>query len=306
MKIGIPRAFLYYKYMNLWESFFDALGIDYIVSPHTTKEIVARGTNLAVDEACLSSKIYLGHVDWLIGRCDRILVPRIAGYGKAGTVCTRFQGVYDMVRNTFRDAELPLLHYNIDLKSLENEPVAFVKMGTSLGKKRRRSLFAYWTAKQAEKAGEMIAAREQEQLLRGGGIKLLVVAHPYNIYDRYVGAPVLRVLGQMGATAVLACAADRRTAVTRSRALSETVPWIDSKELLGAVALYRERVDGIVLMSTFPCGPDSMVNEIIIRRVKDKPILNLLLDGQEGTAGLETRLESFVDIIKFKRDEFVG
>jgi predicted nucleotide-binding protein (sugar kinase/HSP70/actin superfamily) len=306
MKIGIPRAFLYYQYSHLWESFFDALGIDYIVSPPTTKEIVARGTNLAVDESCLSSKIYLGHVDWLIGRCDRILVPRIAGYGKAGTVCTRFQGVYDMIKNTFRDIDIPLLHYNIDLKSMENEPIAFVKMGASLGKKKRHSLFAYWTAKQAEKAGEMIAAREQEQLLDGDGIKILVVAHPYNIYDPYVGAPMLRVLSDMGATAVLACAADKKTAISRSRALSETVPWIYSRELLGAIVLYRARVDGIILMSTFPCGPDSMVNDIIIRRIKDKPILNLLLDGQEGTAGLETRLESFVDIIKFKRDEFVG
>ena len=67
-----------------------------------------------------------------------------------------------------------------------------------------------------------------------------------------------------------------------------------------------ERIDGIIILSTFPCGPDSMVNEIVIRRVKDKPILNLILDGQEGTAGLETRLESFIDIIKYKRNESVG
>ncbi len=59
-------------------------------------------------------------------------------------------------------------------------------------------------------------------------------------------------------------------------------------------------------MSTFPCGPDSLVNEVVIRKIKDKPILNLILDGQEGTAGLETRLESFVDIIKFKRKDEVG
>ena len=44
-----------------------------------------------------------------------------------------------------------------------------------------------------------------------------------------------------------------------------------------------------------------MVNEIILRRVKDKPILNLIIDGQEGSAGIETRLESFLDIIQFKR-----
>ena len=41
-----------------------------------------------------------------------------------------------------------------------------------------------------------------------------------------------------------------------------------------------------------------MVNEMIIRRIKDRPILNLLLDSQDGNAGIETRLESFVDIIR--------
>ena len=59
-------------------------------------------------------------------------------------------------------------------------------------------------------------------------------------------------------------------------------------------------------MSSFPCGPDSLVNEIILRRVKGIPILNLVLDGQEGSAGLETRLESFVDIIKIKKEDQHG
>ena len=303
MIIGIPKAFLYFKYANLWESFFGSLGVEYIVSPDTNKDIVAAGSHLAVDESCLSSKIYLGHIDWLHERCDRILVPRIASYGKAGTVCTRFQGVYDMVKNTYRDAGIDLLNYNIDLKNMENEPIAFVKMGFELGKKRQRSLFAYWNAKQAEKAGEMIAAKEQEKLLESDKIKILIIAHPYNIYDKYVGEPVLNVMKSMDVVPILGCEADKRAALSSSHDLSETLPWMFSKELLGSIALYHKRIDGIILMSTFPCGPDSLVNEIVIRRIKDKPILNLLLDGQEGTAGLETRLESFIDIIKFKREK---
>ena len=45
-----------------------------------------------------------------------------------------------------------------------------------------------------------------------------------------------------------------------------------------------------------------MVNEMIIRRVKDRPILNLLLDSQDGSAGVDTRLESFIDIIRFRKE----
>jgi len=306
MKIGIPKAFFYYRYGALWESFFDALGVETILSPDTNREIVSRGSSLAVDESCLSNKIYLGHVAWLMDKCDYVLVPRIGQQGRAGTVCTRFHAVYDMIRNTFRDTDLKLLHYNIDTRDKEREPAAFVKLGRALGKNRAQSMFAYWTAKQSERAEQMIAASEQERLLESDGIKVLVIAHPYNIYDKYVGAPVLSALKEMDAVPVLGCAADPKKAAAMSVQLSDTLPWVTSKELIGAIAMWRDRVDGIIIMSTFPCGPDSMVNEIVIRRVKDKPILNLILDGQEGTAGLETRLESFIDIIRYKRDSNVG
>ena len=48
-----------------------------------------------------------------------------------------------------------------------------------------------------------------------------------------------------------------------------------------------------------------MINELLTRRIKDVPILNLVLDAQSGTAGVETRLESFIDIIRFKEGEMV-
>ena len=44
-----------------------------------------------------------------------------------------------------------------------------------------------------------------------------------------------------------------------------------------------------------------MVNEIISRNFQELPVLTLILDAQNGTAGIETRLESFVDILKFKK-----
>ena len=58
-------------------------------------------------------------------------------------------------------------------------------------------------------------------------------------------------------------------------------------------------------MSAFPCGPDSMVNDLLTRKLQELPILVLTLDAQDGSAGLETRLESFVDILDvYKRQEW--
>lgn len=306
LKIGIPRSFLYYRYHILWETFFDELGIEYVVSPDTNKEIISNGITYAIDEACLSSKIYLGHVEWLIDKCDYILVPRVSNYGNYGTVCTKFQAIYDVVSNTFRHRNIKLLNYNIDFKNSESEIMAFFGMGKLLGKKKSSSLRSYLIAKQAEKTSEIIEQKNQNDLLNEKKIKILLVAHRYNIDDKYIGLPIISYLRNMGVIPIIGDIINKKEAVLRSTQISDTLPWAFNKELVGSVAIYKDKVDGIILISSFPCGPDSLVNEVVMRRVKDKPILNLLLNGQEGSAGLETRLDSFIDIIKYKRDEYSG
>lgn len=303
IKVGIPKAFLYFKYRHLWETFLDELGIDYIVSPDTNKDIVGRGMARAIDEACLSSKVYLGHVDWLLDKCDCILIPRISNYGPQKTVCTKFQAIYDVVGNTFRDKKIKLLDYNIDVKNTEFEAKAFLKLGRALGKKRASIMRSYLIAKQAERVAAMMEERHQETLLDTGKIKILLISHAYNIEDRYIGYPIIEYLEEMGAVPIIGDKANKKESIEKSMLISETLPWVFNRELVGSIEIYRDRIDGIILISSFPCGPDSLVNEIIMRRVKDKPILNLVLDGQEGSAGLETRIESFIDIINFKRDD---
>ena len=44
-----------------------------------------------------------------------------------------------------------------------------------------------------------------------------------------------------------------------------------------------------------------MVNEMLMRKNNGIPVLNLVMDGQNGDAGVETRVESFIDIIGFKK-----
>lgn len=302
MRVGIPKALLYYRYRYLWEAFLEELQIDYVVSPDTNQEIINRGTLHAVDEACLSCKIYLGHVDWLLDKCDLILVPRISNLGAPGTVCTRFQALYDITNNTFRNQKARLLPYNIDIDKFQGEMSACSKVGRFLGKRTYRCIHAYLKAKQAEKQERLAEEKSLEQSLNQNGIKVLMIAYDYNLFDKCIGGPILSFLVNMGVVPIPGNMANREKAIAGSMEISETLPWAFSKELVGAAALYKDTVEGIILLSTFPCGPDSMTNEIIIRRIKDKPVLNLVLDGQEGVAGIETRLESFVDIIEAKRN----
>lgn len=301
-KIGIPKALLYFRYHTLWESFFEKLDCEIVESENTTKEILSNGMNYAIDESCLSYKIYLGHLKSLIGKCDYILIPRIATFADREIVCTRFQALYDVVKNTFRDEDFEILDYNIDVMEGKTEQDGFIEMGRRLGKSKKESLEAYLFAKGAMEQEQKMKLKEQNKKLKSDDIKLLLVSHPYNTYDTYVGKPVSDYLEELGCTIIYADIVDREKARCKAHKLSPTLQWTYNKELVGAIELYKDKVDGIILMSSFPCGPDSLVNEMLIRRI-NKPMVTLILDVQDGTAGRETRFESFVDIIKLKKEE---
>lgn len=54
MKIGIPRAMLYYRDGALWQTFFQTLGHEVVLSRPTDREILELGIRYAIDEACLA------------------------------------------------------------------------------------------------------------------------------------------------------------------------------------------------------------------------------------------------------------
>jgi len=148
--IGLPRAMLYDRYEVLWKSFFSALGMKGIVSKPTNKAMIEAGSTLAIDEACLSTKIYLGHIQSLIGKCDYILVPRISNFGLHRNMCTKFESLYDVVCNVFRNTDQKFVAYNVDVLQKIDEEKAFVDLGTALGYDRKTAQKAYKRAKRNE------------------------------------------------------------------------------------------------------------------------------------------------------------
>ena len=44
--------------------------------------------------------------------------------------------------------------------------------------------------------------------------------------------------------------------------------WKYSKESIGSIKLIENNIDGIIFLTTFPCGLDSLVNELVIRKLK--------------------------------------
>lgn len=290
VRIGIPRGIHYYYYSKFWQYFFDSLGVELVFSPKTNKEILDKGIMIAPDEMCLSMKIYLGHVDYLKDKCDYILIPRIDRYSDTEQTCTNFLAIYDLVNNLFN---INILNYNIDNKN--NLLDGLISIGHILKKSRIKVIQAYDTALIRYNKYLKRKRIEQNNILRSKDKKVLLVGHPYNMYDEMVGEPITKIFRDNNIKVLYSDLFDSEDASILVGKISPNLYWKYSRENIGAIVMAKN-VDGIVFLSSFPCGLDSLVNEVAIRKI-DKPYLNLIVDDINSLTGIETRIESFVDII---------
>ena len=300
-KIGIPRGLMAYRSGMLWKEFFEGLGYECIFSPESDRRILEKGTGRAIDETCLPFKMYLGHVMELIGKCDTIFVPRTGGYRTTEKMCTRYEALPDLVRNIFRDERVNILTVSYDWYNRTTEEKVYLELGLSLGKTKKQVKKAYSSAKKHQETRQKNREKAQLKLLESEKTRVLLAGHPYVLHDAYMGGELVRILENLGAVALYTDYVNRENALKRSYEFSRVMPWIINREVTGAAMLMKKKVDGIVIVSAYPCGPDSLVNDMLVRRLKDVPVLNLTLDAQSGTAGLETRMESFIDIIRYQK-----
>lgn len=300
LKIGIPRSFLYYRNYILWKTFFEGIGFHIVLSSPTNKDIVENGKILSVDESCLPCKIYLGHINYLTDKCDYILVPRVCNYGKEKRVCLRFNGIYDVVCNIFSKDKI--IDYNIDYLKFSYEFFSFMRIGFRFNKNIFKVIYYYLLGKIKENKCNLSLINNQINVLKSNKIKILIVSHPYIVYDEYLGSSVINYLKKEDIGILYSDRVNRKESIYYSNELSNTLYFLYSKENIGSIVNYKAAIDGIIFLSSFPCGPDSLVNELVIRKTDDIPMINIILDESTSTSGLYTRLESFVDIVKARRD----
>jgi predicted nucleotide-binding protein (sugar kinase/HSP70/actin superfamily) len=76
----------------------------------------------------------------------------------------------------------------------------------------------------------------------------------------------------------------------------------DGWESVGEKVVYgREGYDGVVHLAPFTCMPEIVAQNIMPSTKEDIPVLTVLYDEQMAKPGMITRLEAFVDLLKFRR-----
>jgi len=328
MKIGIPRALGYYMYYPFWHGFFSELGIDIVLSGHTTKKMVSNGSSLVVSETCLPVKVYAGHVLNLLDKgVDIIYSPSIQSIAPKVYNCSKLRGLPDLIRNVVKRNFL-LIEPTLD-KSEPRQGLyeylyeSVLPLGITDKKRIKQASKAGWKcmndyllmtragvdAKTAMKNainGKIEIVKDETNY----AISAAVISHPYNLYDEQVSMKVFDKLKKLGVKSYSAENITQENMENGIKTLNTNLYWANEYEMTGAAGhfLTDSKIDGLITITAFGCGPDSLMVERITRYAKrlNKPLINLTIDEHTGEAGFITRLEAFTDMLyRKKRSDLV-
>lgn len=321
--IGIPRAMSFYHNYPFYYGFFTALGIKIVLSDVTTKQTLSRGSALVVTETCLPIKIYVGHILNLLDKgIDKILVPSIQSVAYKIYNCSKIRGLPDLIRNVVKQ-DFTMVEATLDKSEKNHGLYDFLRelaapFGITDEKKIKEASKAGWRAYNnfhiMSKSG-MSYKKAINYALQGKvfiesstkeyPISIALVAHGYNIYDDRASMKIIDKLESMDVKVYTSLQLSQEQTIEGINALGEKLYWANEFEMTGTAGHYMKdnKIDGLIALNAFGCGPDSLMIERIVRKAKqfNKPILHLTIDEQTGEAGFITRLEAFVDMLFRKK-----
>jgi predicted nucleotide-binding protein (sugar kinase/HSP70/actin superfamily) len=300
-KIGLPQGFIYYKHPGLWEDFFSNLGFAVVKSGPTNKTILDMGVRVTESESCLPVKIYYGHCLKLIDQgVDILFVPRYISLKKKRLGCPKFFAIGDILPSMFSGMP-PVLAPTIDAnkKTLGDSMVeAAVKLKIMPARARRAASAALAKFRQEKR----LRVAQNQKLLQSSRIKVLLISHPYNLYDSFINANLVTQLESLGVVPIMI----DKIAVANTRAQEYFFHWDFAHDMLNQIdAVIGGKIDGGIQLSTFNCGCDSVVKEFVEKKFRQHkvPYMPLIIDEHTAEAGLVTRLEAFVDTLNKKHSQ---
>ncbi len=320
IRIGIPRALLYYQYYPMWQTFFEELGAEVVVSPPTTQITLSQGSSRVVADTCLPVKVFMGHVLSLVGKCDYIFIPAIRSVKSKIYNCSKFLGLPDMTKAVVPECP-PILDIEIDVnRGKRNLYQAIYQLGrhfTWNPYNVRRAAMAAWQAhlnyrqlmsshrvtppQAIERISGTLEAESRTYSSQPTSSTIAVIGHPYLLYDELVNHRLIHRLERANnrvLTPEMLTTEELQSATAR---LVGRAYWTYEEEVVGAGEHYLgSGADGVIGIMAFGCGPDSVMMDMVQRqatRLRVTPFMSLTLEEHTAEAGIVTRLEAFLDMI---------
>ncbi len=309
-RVGLNRSFLVNTYYPLYAGFFSALGFE----PELPSHPEARGIDQRNAPFCFPGELAHGFFHALITADDPPdflflphfkSVPTVNGE-RFAQVCPLVQGETFYLQTTFREQLKalegrgvrilsPLLDLSLGLKAAGPPLMA---MARAMGIRQREAAKAFDSARAAMEAcleematiGRQALARLENDPARIG---VVLLARPYNGYvsEAHMGIP-----DKFASRGILVLPLDFLDYATQ--ASTPSMYWGMGQRIMMAAKRIKPHPQLFgTYITNFSCGPDSFIIGYFRELMGRKPSLTLELDSHSADAGLETRIEAFLDIV---------
>jgi predicted CoA-substrate-specific enzyme activase len=308
--VGIPRAFSVHSLYPLYSWFFHELGIRTFLSTEVAHAGVAR----AESTYCFPAEIAHGAVqDCLDKGADYVLLPHFRDMPSYedkvhANFCPITQSLPYYIEKAFPDVDkkkwLPLVvSFKFgEEKALELFSVMTEKLG--IPPEETEAAFAKALAKQNEyfaackKLGEeaLADARKADRPV------IAVLGRPYNAFTQEANMGIPRKFTTRGYTIV-----PFDILPFENEQIFPNMYWYyGQQDVKAANFLKKESNIYVTYVTNFSCAPDSFILHYLKWAMGQKPFLVLELDSHSADAGIDTRVEAFLDIIdgyRAKKDQ---
>jgi predicted nucleotide-binding protein (sugar kinase/HSP70/actin superfamily) len=299
--VGIPRAFSVHTLYPLYSWFFYELGIKTFLSTEVAHAGVAR----AESTYCFPAEIAHGAVQDCIDKgADYVLLPHfrdMPSYEEKvhANFCPITQALPYYIEKAFPDIDkkkwLPLV---VSFKFGETKALElFCEMTKRLGIGEAETKAAFETALAKQKAYfdaiHLMGIDALEEARKFNRPVIATLGRPYNAFTPEANMGIPRKFTTRGYSII-----PFDILPFHDEEIFPNMYWYYGQQDVKAANLLKKE-DNIYLtfISNFSCAPDSFILHYIKWVMGQKPFLVLELDSHSADAGIDTRVEAFLDII---------
>jgi len=308
--VGVPRCFTVYALWPFYSWYFHHLGVRAELSDRVLPDGLAR-----VESAyCFPAEIGHGAVQDVLDKgYDYIFLPHTRDMESfQGDVhacfCPLTQGLPYYIDKAF--PELPAARILAPVVSFKygrsHALKPFVELGLKLGFPPARSEAAFDKAWNMQReywaAARRLGTRALEEARRAKRPVMAILGRPYNAFTPDANMGIPRKFTSRGCSVV-----PFDILPFEDEEIFDNMYWFHGQQnMLSAMVLKKEDNIFATYISNFSCAPDSFMLHYLKWIMGTKPFLVLELDSHTADAGVDTRVEAFLDIIDGYRAKLSG
>ncbi|OGU58223.1 MAG: hypothetical protein A2X64_00490 [Ignavibacteria bacterium GWF2_33_9] len=306
--IGFNYSFMTHSLYPLYANFFKQLGCKIVMSD----EFDERGYEREYTSFCYPSQLSLGLFQNLLDKNpDYYFVPNIYEMYVHGSekdrldfnsTCVFVQGEPFFLKQAFKeyDLEKKLLQPKLNFsKGWSTQEEQFIEIANQIGEYDSEYIlrayhFAVGKLEEANDELRNIGRKVLQKIKDENAYGIVLLGRPYNSFNDIANKGIPQKFASRGIYIIPYDMIDYR-----EMGIDDNMYWEGGKKILKSAKFVKDNPNLFATyISNFSCGPDSLIITTFRDLMGTKPSLTLELDSHSADAGINTRIDAFLDIVQ--------